>query len=58
MEAIDFLRKKYNVPRNKQLSEILDLPRYTWGDVCDLLEEFKQSCSIKKGVPRIITKRN
>ena len=41
MEAIDFLRKKYSVPGNLQLSDVLKLPNYTWNDVCQLLEEFK-----------------
>lgn len=46
MEAIDFLRKRYNVPPDKQLAEILQRPMYTWGDVCELLEDFAQSSKL------------
>lgn len=43
MDAITFLRKKYHVPSDKMLSEILELPHYTWWDVCELLDEYKKN---------------
>ena len=42
IEPYEFLRRKYNVPAKKQLSEVLELPAYTWGDVCELLADYQK----------------
>ena len=40
MEAIEFLRKKYNVPQSKMLQEILEQPDFNWQVIMDLLNEY------------------
>lgn len=40
MEVTEFLQKRYNVPSDKSLSDVLELPRFTWSDVCELLVDY------------------
>jgi len=42
MNAIKFLRKKYNVPPDKQLNEVINSFHFTVGTVCELLEDYKE----------------
>jgi len=40
MDAIDFLRKRYSIPQYATLSELKTPPK-TWGEICQIMEEFK-----------------